>query len=47
MRMRWMIVCLVIAAGISTWGLDAQPAWAQDPIHKMGRGLVNVLTGWI
>jgi putative exosortase-associated protein (TIGR04073 family) len=25
----------------------AQPVWAQDPIHKMGRGLVNVLTGWI
>ena len=23
------------------------PAWAQDPIHKVGRGLVNVLTGWI
>jgi putative exosortase-associated protein (TIGR04073 family) len=23
------------------------PAWAQDPIHKMGRGLVNVLTGWL
>ena len=23
------------------------PAWAQDPIHKMGRGVVNVLTGWI
>ena len=22
-------------------------AWAQDPIHKVGRGLVNVLTGWI
>ena len=22
-------------------------AWAQDPIHKMGRGVVNVLTGWI
>ena len=22
-------------------------ALAQDPIHKMGRGLVNVLTGWI
>ena len=21
--------------------------WAQDPIHKAGRGLVNVLTGWI
>jgi putative exosortase-associated protein (TIGR04073 family) len=23
------------------------PAWAQDPIHKAGRGIVNVLTGWI
>ena len=23
------------------------PVWAQDPIHKAGRGLVNVLTGWI
>ena len=22
-------------------------AWAQDPIHKAGRGVVNVLTGWI
>ena len=22
-------------------------AWAQDPIHKMGRGVVNVLTGWL
>ena len=21
--------------------------WAQDPIHKMGRGVVNILTGWI
>lgn len=28
--------------------LGAAPAaWAQDPIHKMGRGVVNVLTGWI
>jgi hypothetical protein len=22
-------------------------AQAQDPIHKAGRGLTNVLTGWI
>ncbi len=22
-------------------------AWAQDPIHKFGRGAVNVLTCWI
>ena len=31
------------------WGLTActPAAWAQDPIHKMGRGVVNVLTGWI
>ena len=21
--------------------------WAQDPIHKASRGLLNVLTGWI
>jgi putative exosortase-associated protein (TIGR04073 family) len=27
-------------------GLQAD-AWAQDPIHKAGRGLTNVLTGWI
>jgi len=25
----------------------AQEARAQDPIHKMGRGVVNVLTCWI
>ena len=22
-------------------------AWAQDPIHKAGRGVTNILTGWI
>ncbi len=26
---------------------SSAPVWAQDPIHKMGRGVVNVLTGWI
>ena len=25
----------------------ATPAWAQDPIEKLGRGVVNILTGWI
>lgn len=25
----------------------AAPVWAQDPIHKMSRGVVNVLTAWI
>ena len=29
-------------------GLLLSPSvWAQDPIHKAGRGIVNVLTGWI
>jgi len=28
-------------------GLPSPSVWAQDPIHKMGRGVVNVLTGWI
>jgi putative exosortase-associated protein (TIGR04073 family) len=28
--------------------LGGTPAvWAQDPIHKMGRGMVNILTGWL
>ena len=27
--------------------LYSPAAWAQDPIHKMGRGVVNLLTGWI
>ena len=43
---------------MSTWGrialmtislasVSVPCAWAQDPIHKMGRGVVNVLTSWI
>ena len=37
-------------AGILVAGLCATvcpPAWAQDPIHKLGRGVVNLLTAWI
>lgn len=34
----------LVMVGVSLW---CAPAWAQDPIHKMGRGVVNVLTGWI
>lgn len=38
-------VALAVVIGM---GLGSSPAaWAQDPIHKMGRGVVNVLTGWI
>ena len=40
-RMRSTIVIF----GILLW--VSPLAWAQDPIHKMGRGVVNVLTGWI
>ena len=35
----------IAVAGLLLAG--AVPAWAQDPIHKMGRGVVNVLTGWL
>ena len=27
--------------------LGASPVWAQDPIHKLGRGASNVVTCWI
>ncbi len=29
------------------WSLGASPAAAQDPIHKAGRGVSNVLACWI
>ena len=32
---------------VAFWLGTGASAWAQDPIHKIGRGLVNVLTGWI
>lgn len=35
---------LIVIAAIITMPLNA---FAQDPIHKFGRGVVNVLTGWI
>src|SRR3989338_6586478 len=37
---RMMVAGLIVMAGQAS-------AWAQDPIHKAGRGVVNVLTGWI
>ena len=40
-------VALVMAvAAWSAFGV-VRPARAQDPIHKIGRGVVNILTGWI
>lgn len=39
------ILGIVIAT--ATLVIAGAQAWAQDPIHKMGRGIVNVLTGWL
>ena len=45
MRFRTRVIPSVMVAGM----LLSAPCtgWAQDPIHKAGRGVVNVLTGWI
>ena len=42
---RERIVAVTLATAL--WLIGAPVVWAQDPIHKMGRGVVNVLTGWI
>jgi len=44
MRIRMIVMGVVLAGGMT---LAGGPAWAQDPIHKMGRGITNILTGWI
>ena len=38
-----LLVCFVI---IAVMGMATQ-AFAQDPAKKLGRGLANILTGWI
>ena len=38
-----MSVAIIFASLMSLSG----PAWAQDPIHKLGRGATNILTGWL
>jgi len=43
--MRRMFAVSVTLLGGTLW--LTTPAWAQDPIHKAERGIVNVLTGWI
>lgn len=44
--MRRLFVICALAVAVLGCPLHT-PAWAQDPIHKAGRGLTNVLTGWI
>ncbi len=41
---RFVMIGIAASACVA---LVTPPVWAQDPIHKMGRGLVNVLTCWI
>ena len=36
-----------VLIAVAVWLLAAPVVRAQDPIHKMGRGVVNVLTGWL
>jgi len=41
-----MKIC-VIAIGVLMILNMASPSFAQDPAKKLGRGLVNILTGWV
>ena len=41
---RFLTTAVAVVAMIG--GFQAS-AWAQDPIHKAGRGITNVLTCWI
>lgn len=44
MRTRWPVV-VIMALVVSSSLMSS--VFAQDPIHKMGRGVGNVLTCWI
>lgn len=44
-RIRREVFRMVI--GMACLGTCLPSAWAQDPIHKFGRGAVNVLTCWV
>ncbi len=40
---KFLVVCLVITAMLGM----ASYSYAQDPAKKLGRGLANILTGWV
>ena len=40
-RMLLIVIALLVILNM------ASPSFAQDPAKKLGRGLVNILTGWI
>ena len=37
----------VIVTSLAAWVLLSPSAAAQDPIHKAGRGMANILTAWL
>ena len=43
-RLRILGIMVAMLTGM-VW--SSPSTWAQDPIHKAGRGLTNLLTGWI
>ena len=43
-RLRGVLTVIAVLGG---WWLFSPEVQAQDPIHKMGRGVVNILTGWM
>lgn len=43
-RRRMMLTTLL---GLGLLAAHQPGAWAQDPVHKLGRGVVNMLTCWI
>ena len=44
---RRSVMSIVALAALVLSVMGGPNAWAQDPIHKLGRGAVNLLTGWI
>lgn len=41
--LKFLLICLVITAMLGM----ATHCYAQDPLKKLGRGLANILTGWV
>jgi len=37
----------IVVPGLLFFVLSAEAVLAQDPVHKAGRGIVNVITGWL
>lgn len=44
---RSILKLFIVLVGILIILNMASPSFAQDPAKKLGRGLVNILTGWV